>query len=105
MFNVRDLFPPSTQAEFDALSPKEQEEIQTEFDEQSSQMLKPIGLVLAGAVSVLELVAKSGMIAGVAKLQREYYLQLVETGFTPQEALALASHFTSLLSAVKQGGK
>ena len=101
---VRDLLSSADQKEFDALSPEDRDRVQAEFEEAATNMLKPVGVMLGVALKVIEMVGSSGMLAQVAGLQRQYYLALLNEGFSTDQAMALASNFASILSGLKKSG-
>lgn len=101
---IQSLFSGKELEEFLALPPEHQAELQADFEEGISTQLRPVGLVLGLGDRILDMISASGLISKVAKLQREYYTALIEQGFTPDQALALASNFASFLSSVKKTG-
>lgn len=88
--------------EFKAMSPEDQATFQAEFDEAALGLLKPVAVVIGAAEKILDLVHDSELLPGIAKLQRKYYLELLNQGFGSDQALALASSFASMLQAVKK---
>lgn len=100
---IESLFSGKELEEFLALSDADKADLQAEFESGINSQLRPVGLVLGLGDRILDMLSASGLISKVAKLQREYYTALIDQGFTPDQALALASNFASFLSSVKKG--
>lgn len=88
--------------EFQGLSPEEQASFQSDFNDRVLEVLKPVTIAIGAAERILAFVLESDLLTTAAKLQRRYYLELLNEGFSSDQALALSSSFASMLQAVKK---
>ena len=54
------------------------------------------------ANKIIDLLGTSGLLTKVAKMQRQYYLALLDEGFTNEQALTLSSGLSSLMTNLKR---
>ena len=101
-FKFENLFSGKDLEEFKALPSAGQEQLQAGLDTAAQEMIKPLGVVFVMADKILDIVLKSDLLLAVAKLQRRYYLALLDEGFSTDQAMALASAFASMLQGLKQ---
>lgn len=73
----------------------------SQIEAQLPQMLLPFALILTALERILAGVHSSEVLPNLAKLQRKYYVELVDAGFTEEQATGLISNFGSLLTALK----
>ena len=101
--NITALLQGDELAEYNGLSPERQAAFRAQFDEAVNDTLKPLGIVLGVAERVLDLACESDLLVKFAKIQRRYFLALVDQGFTIEQAMALSTNFGSVLSSLKKG--
>lgn len=101
--NFKSLLKPDELAEFEGLSATQQALWSGDFEDAITETLKPLSVVLGVAERILDLAADSDLLPKFAKLQRQYYVALMDQGFTREEALALSTNFSSVLSSLKKG--
>ena len=80
---------------------EELQELGKQIDTQLPQMMLPFALILTALERILAAVESSQVLPNLARLQRKYYVELVNAGFSESQANALISNFGSLLTALK----
>ena len=90
-------------AEYEGLSPEEQDALRVGFDKAVTDTLKPLSVPLGAAERILDLICDSDLMLKCAKLQRRHFLGLLQQGFSPEQAMALTTNFGSVFSQLKKG--
>jgi hypothetical protein len=96
---ILDLLDPNEQKLFHDLSPEEKALAEEAFRERTKAATQPAVLVISAAEQILTLVANSSIIPKIAFLQRKYFTELCDQGFSPEQAIALVGSLSTIMNS------